>query len=105
MALAVPQPPSAGLAARSDALIVRPHDLHRVWTSLEFVVNALLFVLAGALVGDACVDHGDSDTASVIGARDYGYLVLVWLLALAARRGWARAAVSTGDSAATVPPT
>ena len=69
------------LAEAGQPLMNDRHAMHRVWHTLEFVGNTIIFVLAGALVGESW------SASAHIRWVDFGYLLLMWLLAMAVRGG------------------
>ena len=67
------------LAEAGQPLINNHKAMERVWHTLEFVGNTIIFLLAGALVGEALtLEH-------IQLGRDFGWLLVIWVLAVVVR--------------------
>ncbi|KAK9814058.1 hypothetical protein WJX72_000127 [[Myrmecia] bisecta] len=72
------------------AMLSRPVDgtgkqLHLTWTSIEWVLNTLLFILIGIIVAGRTYEAHHVMGAVRITASDYGWAVLLWVALLAIR--------------------
>jgi sodium/hydrogen exchanger 10/11 len=65
---------AAQVIAHSGWPVILDHEnMEAVWKTVEFAGNTIIFVLAGAVLGNICVSRPD-----VIGWSDGGYLLLLW---------------------------
>ena len=65
------------------------HDavmMEKFWVLLEHILNSILFHLGGMIFGRIASGHDPEHRITVrIGLKDYGYIVLVWLLLIVIR--------------------
>ena len=70
---------SAGvvLAAFAPPLIFEPESMHSVWSTIEWIGNTLIFMLAGLIIGKHCI--------SFFSWTNMAYLLLLYVLLFAVR--------------------
>lgn len=73
--------------AFGENLINNPHLMHHFWEITEWLLNTLLFTLAGCVFGGMLVDSNSDtiETERIFEPRDWGYLFALFFLLQAIR--------------------